>query len=423
VNELNFEFRLLPQIKSEIHDSLYLIQNDQSKVNSGGKLYHITNGLEELYNPEFWNELIRLYIIEFHKNINIFNLKYLDLDKIPRPLLTAIYCVGYNRRKLKTKELSDYMDQLEKNNIKSILFKPRLSNAQALLLHCKSLYYNFKVVKGRACYLHLIKMCYALGIHIDTDRFNDLGNYNRKAIYAKVLEVNLFTYSVFKVFYKIEYEFQFNSQLYDASWQLLHKLVLDRLKLNDDEAKLISIATVLSNKFLDQCIHHMTFSQSLPKSDDEIENICLHKYYTLKKIYSSICKEFEILRLNFAHCLDIIDLSHDFLTVPYACAGLIILELGRRNMASVNQKFIYKSIELCFKALSTVPNVKLNQSRVFNYYYASISLITLIKYADQYQKKEMKIIFKILKTKFLHNLKNETILPYLIFNYGEKQVI
>jgi hypothetical protein len=333
--------------------------------------------------------------------------------------------VGYNRRKLKTKELSDYMDQLEKNNMKSILFKPSLSNAQALLLHCNSLYYNFKVVKGRACFLHVIKMCYALGIHIDTDRFDDWENYNRRAIYAKALEINLFTYSVFKAFYKIEFQFQFqfDSQLYDASWQLLPKLVLDRLKLNDDEAKLISIATVLSNKFLDQCMHHMIFSQPLPKSDDEIENICLHKYYTLKKIYSSICKEFEILRLNFAHCLDTIDLSHDFLTVPYACAGLVILELGRRRMTSVNQKFIYKSIELCFKALNTAPNAKLNQSRIFNYYYASISLITLIKYVDQHQKREMKAIFKVLKTKFLHILKNESILPYLIFNYGEKKVI
>jgi hypothetical protein len=331
--------------------------------------------------------------------------------------------VGYNRRKLKTKELSDYMDQLEKNNIKSILFKPRLSNAQALLLHCNSLYYSFKVIKGRACYLHLIKMCYALGIHIDTDRFNDWANYNRRAVYVKTLEINLYTYSVFKAFYKFEYEFQFDSQLYDASWQLLPKLVLDRLKLNDDEAKLVSIATVLINRYLDQCIHHMIFSQSLPKSDDIIENICLHKYYTLKKIYSSICKEFETLRINFTHCLGTIDLSHDFLIVPYACAGLVILEFGRRSMASINQKFIYKSIELCFKVLNTAYNVKFNQYRVYNYYYASISLITLIKYADQHQKREMKAIFKILKTKFLHILKNESILPYLIFNYGEKKVI
>jgi hypothetical protein len=268
-------------------------------------------------------------------------------------------------------------------------------------------------------------MCHALGIHIDTDRFNDWTNYNRRAIYAKALEFNLYTYSVFKAFYKIEFQFQFqfDSQLYDTSWQLLPKLVLDRLKLSDDEAKLISITTVLSNKFLDQCIHHMIFSQPLPKSDDEIENICLHKYYTLKKIYSSICKEFETLRINFTHCLYTVELSHDLLTVTYACVGLAILEFGRRSMASINQKFIYKSIELCFKTLSTAYDVKFNQHRVYSYYYASISLITLIKYTDQYQKQEMKAIFKILKTKFLHILKNESILPYLIFNYGEKKVI
>jgi hypothetical protein len=423
INELNFELRALPQIKSEIQSSLNLIQKDQSRVISGGKLCYITNGLEELYNPEFWNELIRLYLIGVHRYNNVFNLKYFDLEQIPRPLLTAIYCMGYNRREVKTKELSDYMEQLAKNNLKSILFKPSLSNAQALLLHIRSLNYNFKIVEGRACMLHLVRMCYTLGIHIDTDRFEDWINYNRRAVYMKTLEVNLFSYSVFKVFYKFEYEFEFNSQLYDESWQLLPKLILDKLKLNDEEAKLISIATVLSNKYSDQCMQHMIFSQHLPKSDDIIEDICLQKYYTLKKMYSKICKEFEILRLKFAHCLGTIELNHDLLTVFYSFCGLAILEFGRRNITSVNQSLIYKTIDLCFKGLEAVSNVKFNQYRAHNYYYVSITLISLIKYADQHQKQEMKSFFKILSAKFLNVINSESILPYLIYKYGEKQAV
>ncbi|KXN64832.1 hypothetical protein CONCODRAFT_80909, partial [Conidiobolus coronatus NRRL 28638] len=264
-------------------------------------------------------------------------------------------------------------------------------------------------------------MCYALGIHIDTDRFEDWIKYNRRAVYMKTLLVNLFSYSVFKVFYKLEYEFDFDSQLYDASWQLLPKLVLDKLKLNDDEAKLISIATVLSNKYADQCTQFMIFPRSLAKSDDTTEDICLGKYYTLKKIYSDICKEFEILRLKFAHCLNTIDLSQDLLTVFYSFCGLAILEFGRRNMASVNRIFIYKSIDLCFKALKAVSNVKFNQHRAYNYYYISITLISLIKHADQHQKREIKSIFKTLTTRLLNVMNSEGILPYLILKYGEKQ--
>jgi hypothetical protein len=423
VDELNFELRALPQIKGEIETSAYLIQKDKSGIASGKRIYRITNGLEELYNPEFWNELIRLYLIEFHRNNSIFNLKYFDLEQTPQPLLTAIYCMGYNRREMKTKELTDYMNQLEKNNIKSILFRPSLSNAQALLIHCHSLYHHFKIAEGRACLLHLVRMCYALGIHIDTDRFEDRIKYNRKAVYMKTLLVNLFSFSVFKVFYKFEYEFEIESQLYDISWQLLPKLILHKLKLNDDQAKLISIVTVLTGKYLDRCTQLMISAQSLPKSDSAIEDICLGKYYILKKIYSDICKEFEILRLKFSHYLDTIDLRQGLLTVLYSFCGIVILEFGRRDMVSVNQNFIYKTIDLCFKGLEAVSNVKFNQHRAYNYYYVSITLISLIKYADQHQKQEMKSTFKILSTKFLHTMKNESILPYLIFKYGEKQII
>jgi hypothetical protein len=90
-------------------------------MDSDGDLKLFNCGLSEVYNPKFWAELIRLYLIKCHAQSPIFKLNTFGLKNTPQSILIAAYCKGYLFYSSKTKELTAYINQLAKQNVNRII--------------------------------------------------------------------------------------------------------------------------------------------------------------------------------------------------------------------------------------------------------------------------------------------------------------
>ncbi|KXN67341.1 hypothetical protein CONCODRAFT_87026, partial [Conidiobolus coronatus NRRL 28638] len=89
------ELKKIPQIQAIISSNMEnLPSSDDSSDNELFFNQHMGD-LELVYKPEFWKDLIRLYITNYQHEIPLFNLKYFDIYKISQPLLVAIYFCGY----------------------------------------------------------------------------------------------------------------------------------------------------------------------------------------------------------------------------------------------------------------------------------------------------------------------------------------
>jgi hypothetical protein len=414
----------LPQIKNLIEVNKDSILAKRAYKECFGQYFYITNGLEELRNPNFWNELIRIYLIEFHAYANVFNLKYFDTSTVPQSLLIAIYCAGYDHRKQKTKELTEYMLHLAKKNIKRIIFKPSISNAQALLIHAHTIFYHLKDIESRALLLHLNRICYNLGIHIDTNRFCDSANFNRKALFTKVLiSSNWLTGSIYKAFNNFETRVDdLEYTTHCSSWQLLSKQVARKLNFQDDEAILISKLAVLNNRCADISAKLVIFPTYFQGDNYKIEEFCMNRHRELTKIHSVVIEELEVLKLKYSHCLNTIKINQELLSTFYSIISLRIFGFERASTKMISHKLICKIKYLCFQILKTAEKASYNLTLTSFYYHASFTLMSMIDHLDCEQKKELTRLLKLLSTKLLTKMENQDIFNYLIFKFGEKAI-
>ncbi|KXN64845.1 hypothetical protein CONCODRAFT_13816 [Conidiobolus coronatus NRRL 28638] len=282
------DLMLLPQIRGIVSENKRFIPNEDVEANMRNikEVRTKATWLSLVYNEEFWEELILLYLTNHHICCAFFHLKDLQANKISRPLITAIYYMGYLCRQDNPDELTNYMKTLAKNQFKKILFKPSLQNIQALCIY----FYIFlkdDARFARAILAQITRMCYSIGAHIDTDMFSDCTNYNRKTIIRKVAYLNKNISGCLKI--KPNYLLDipnFDSSLYEPHWHLLDYKF--KLKNFDVEERLVlSKATVIHNRFRDSALIPTSFT-NLSTKPENVAELCLIKLDKLSLAFSAI---------------------------------------------------------------------------------------------------------------------------------------
>jgi hypothetical protein len=107
------------------------------------------------------------YFKYFHPCVPLFNLVNFDPKTASESLLSAIYFASFTFQPGHPGEIYCYMQNYAKCNIKKILYKVNLTNAQTLGIYAHAFYLNGNSLLTRACISHFGRMCYALGINVD----------------------------------------------------------------------------------------------------------------------------------------------------------------------------------------------------------------------------------------------------------------
>ncbi|KXN72360.1 hypothetical protein CONCODRAFT_16202 [Conidiobolus coronatus NRRL 28638] len=94
--ESKWDLGKLPQIKYLVSRNEDLLANTKRVDSRIEKLSsNDLKNIKNIYDPNFWAKLIRLYIIHCSRDEIAFYLKDFNLSTISQSLLNAIYCLGY----------------------------------------------------------------------------------------------------------------------------------------------------------------------------------------------------------------------------------------------------------------------------------------------------------------------------------------
>jgi hypothetical protein len=315
---LSFDLNSVPKISQ-------IIENSNLTMNSGillPELYQmppIARSLQIIFQQAFWDELVKLYINQFHPICTIFNLKHFDPKSTPSSLLAAIYYCGYHYYDQKTVELTDYMESFSKANLKRILFKPSLSNAQAILVYSYAYQLRGDLNLSRKFQSHLIHMCSALGIHIDTKMFSESTQFNRKTLFLKLAVLGNSLNGGLKPFLNYTPDLpEFDSGLYDSKWQQLPSNLIKYSDPDRVKRELISTYTVIIHKFCDQILYLLNVRDRTEITCKTFEN--LKSYYTLH-LYKTQCLIFEYPQYSTE-----LELFISFIKLTYYDIGIGMLD-------------------------------------------------------------------------------------------------
>ncbi|KXN70178.1 hypothetical protein CONCODRAFT_163571, partial [Conidiobolus coronatus NRRL 28638] len=221
----------------------------------------------------------------------IFNLKHFNPKSTPSPLLAAIHYCGYQYYSQKTIELTDYMDRYSKTNLKRILLKPSLSNAQAILIYSYTHQSRGELNLARKYQSHLIHMCSALGIHIDTKMFSESTQFNRKTLFLKLAVVGNSLNGGLKPYLNYVPDLpEFDSRLYDSKWQQLPSSLNKYSDPDKVKRGLISTYTTIVHEFCDQILYLLNVRDTTEITCKTFEK--LKSYYT-SHLYRAQCLFFE----------------------------------------------------------------------------------------------------------------------------------
>jgi hypothetical protein len=119
---------------------------------------------------EFWDELIQLFITQFHSIHPVFNSNQLDILSLAPNCQAIFHCIGYHFKKEKTQLITQYMDKIMDVQARRMVFKPTVLNTQ--LFSLISSYYNLlgNYKRGRF-YLELAtRFSVSLGLHRFSER-------------------------------------------------------------------------------------------------------------------------------------------------------------------------------------------------------------------------------------------------------------
>lgn len=429
IGEFGWIIKRVPQIKGIIESNLSLISIAESNIKEN-RIFEATevNGIELLYNPKFWTELIRLYIVKQHPYLPIFNLRYFNLNLVPQSLLIGVYCTGYTFWTKKSPELDHYMDQLAKTNISRILFKANLSNLQALLLHCILLYSQCKVTEGRSLLSHIIRMSYSVGTHIQNGKPSSYIGYDRDLLYRKVLFWQRNLNTVYKLVPSYELDVpKLIPNLYQDYWHKLSKSTSTMLGLIENEVSLISQLASLNIKYLDQSLLTLIFPDIESQSDEEIEKMCWARYNKLSIDSIKLSEEIKLLELRYSKCEKSSYLLQNLvdeksLKIFYLDFCLIIFEFGRLNTSQLSTKLLDKTIEVCDSILDMGLTSDSMEGAIEAFYLVELTYMSVFPNLSPTKKLEIMPKLEILSKAFKDTLDKDNIFNYLIFKCGKSLI-
>ncbi|KXN64705.1 hypothetical protein CONCODRAFT_14094 [Conidiobolus coronatus NRRL 28638] len=355
-----YNYDKLPQLK-HLMDKISIQYSSKPPINSVNNktLVDIKPGLEELVKLEFWTELFRSYILESHIYHPILPLNCLDLLDSSHPVLIAIYCYGFMYKSKKSQELNDYMDNLEKKNLKRVQFKPCISNIYALFIHYRILYKRGDIKKAESLLAQLSRMSYSLGVHLESNLFESDFQCSKNLLFNIIISNQVNISSIYKTEICLEYHKPSINSAKNSKLQLLPEDLRRLLNYSDEEWFHISELCSLNYMYSNQAVVCLNFCQ-LATQDRELESYCYIQYSRWMRVYEAVMDEFQKINLKFNHNLKL-NLYEDMILVNYLKVSLLIMEYWRYKSATMSQVILNETFELSIKLLYSFLNAQSEQ--------------------------------------------------------------
>ncbi|KXN70176.1 hypothetical protein CONCODRAFT_17855 [Conidiobolus coronatus NRRL 28638] len=421
---LSWDLKSMPHINWILDSNQNIIPAVNAVKNTDAyQIPPVARSLQILTNPVFWEELIRLYITKFHSIVPVFNLKYFNPRTMDQALLSAIYFCGYQFYEHKTDQLSEYMESFSQSNLKRIRFKPSMVNAQALVIYSYVYKNQGNLALGRIYDTHLIKMCECLGIHIDSNLFDEPSNHNRRILFLRMATVNHNMNGGLKPYLCFVPDLpEYNSSLYHESWQTLPTAFSHYGDLDPAKRELDATFTSINHEFSNQILYLLSIKKEYKLTKEEYQALGKSNLEQLTIIFNAHMEKYELLRLKYPMYGTEIDGFINLLKLSYYGMSITIVD-QLKIMQKKSEKYALSKIydacnELTELTLSSAGNDIYSQ---FYVYLTCLTYISYYKHLNKAQKlvantKFQKIYEKLLPMENLNNF------IYLIIQIGKKLI-
>ncbi|KXN67336.1 hypothetical protein CONCODRAFT_87023 [Conidiobolus coronatus NRRL 28638] len=423
------EFKKIPQItallefnRNKVPCIKSLGQNFDKVIN-----FKISNIIS---NQSFWRELIRLYVIHSYSFESTLNLKYLNPSKLPQNLLIPIYYCGYQFYGLKFPELTEYMEHLFKANLKRVIFAPRLENIQALYIYCQIYFSNGDISLTRACLAALSRMCYSLGIPLNTKKFDINTNFNRKISLRRLITFDLYLAGPYKFFNKNFHETPaYDEKLYDKSWYLPSRECIEQLGEFNCESRVLSANLIVINtRFHDRTVEVMNLpnNQNINDNFSRISKLVENKLRILDFEYIHANSLISNLKQQFSskspENLIIIQEFESSIKVSYYHIYLVIIEYQRLNQLTLDPSILSKTLYLTNALFALVSTSVIYKNNTFYNYLIGFTYLNIIKSLSIEERVDVMRNFESLVEVLEGNFEEFDSLNLLLFRAGMKLI-
>jgi hypothetical protein len=212
--------------------------------------------LQLLTKSSFWDNLLKVYLQNTYDKVPIVSIAHFDPKTAPQCLMAAIYYTGYKLLADQPEELTLYMDNYAKENLKILIRQCSLPAVQALLLYFAIYYGERNISLHFTCRSHATRIGYALGIHLDNKIFSELEKYTRRLSLIKLRCINIIGSSSHNLSTSFLTEFgSLNTKPIEPEWNIPNK---DLLVYYEDEGERLFYATC--------CGHYINFFDELKYS-------------------------------------------------------------------------------------------------------------------------------------------------------------
>jgi hypothetical protein len=298
-----------------------------------------------ILQESYWKSLMESYFKYFHPCRPLFNLVNFNPKTASESLLSAIYFAGFVIQPNPPDEICSYMKNYATCNIKKILFKVSLSNAQALGIYSYAFYLSGNSSVSRACLSHFGRMCHALGIGINRIKLpipdqNDRElAYNNIKLYYKWEKLGIPPYSL------VSQDDEFDLNIYESAYQLPNSSL--NLYSNNYENIAYSIFCCQFAKLSNLCV---IINTKCRKYDFLQAKIILDELnIEASKIYNNAKLSLEYINLISDHKINIVVYSHLLKCSYIICILCIygkILEISNNGNLTIVQAILDTGVEL-----------------------------------------------------------------------------
>jgi hypothetical protein len=183
-----------------------------------------TSPLQLLTESSFWENLLNTYFQNDYEKSPIFSIAHFDPKAAPQSLMTAIFYAGYKSQHDQPEELTLYMENYAKENLKLLIRECSLSAIQALLIYFLVYYREGNISLHYTCRAHAMRIGYALGIHLDNKIFSELEKCNRRLVLIKLRSINIVGSSTYNLSVSFLTELGvLNINPIEPKWQTLNR--------------------------------------------------------------------------------------------------------------------------------------------------------------------------------------------------------
>ncbi|KXN71675.1 hypothetical protein CONCODRAFT_5660, partial [Conidiobolus coronatus NRRL 28638] len=383
-----------------------------------------TSPLQLLTKSSFWDSLLTVYFQKLHETFPIVSITHFNFETAPYSLLSAMYYYGYRFQSNQPEELTLYMENFAKMNLKSLIRECSLSTIQALLIYYSVYYFEGNVPMHIACRAHATRIAYALGLHLDNRMFNDFEKYTRRLVLCRVRFMNVSVASYQNLYPSFLTEFGiFDTNPFEPKWQTLNNSTYINYE-DKNENYLYSTCTAHFINYLDEFQYNIykhsmdnvkdsRFKSEWNRSRKAMVNLC-DKYV---KLFQSLYLDYPLYIQRIAKFeVQIKIRHHNFMMGLY---NILKTRLGELSSSDIADALFHCNSVLKPVLLGKQFNF-ISQYLIFNVGYQYLNLYKLCSASDkQTIKAQLHNIIQIISTNYLPS----TSLSFLILKNGYKSII